>query len=358
MGSRMTIGFQADGTLGGHGGCNGYGGSWSQSEDGALSVDGIISTLIACEQVGVTEQEQRLFRALQGARRAIRTDQTLRIDTGTGEYLLFDLVVREQVRDESFTGLMWELELFEQTDGDNLTAIEPLPGTHLTIEFSVDGTVRGNTGCNGWGAQWSFSQGGAMSLVDIFSTEIACLEPEGAMDQERQFLDALARVERIDSAPGQLWLGAADGRFGLRFAIIPSAEIRSISGGTSFGHCLGYCWEEVHLVKEGSTLVKGGWDPVAFPQKSVTQDLNGAMWGQLIITPELAALFSLAEVIGCPDCADGGAEWIEVESANGRRRVTYEFGKPPREVAELARMLQSLRDDMRAGFGVATAILE
>lgn len=96
-GSRVTIGFQADGTLGGHGGCNGYGGSWSQSEDGALVVDGIISTLIACEQFGVTEQEQRLFGALQETRRATRTGQALRIDTGTGEYLLFDLVEREQV---------------------------------------------------------------------------------------------------------------------------------------------------------------------------------------------------------------------------------------------------------------------
>lgn len=78
----------------------------------------------------------------------------------------------------------------------------------------------------------------------------------------------------------------------------------------------------------------------------------------MIILPEFSTLFSLAERIGCPDCADRGAEWVEVETANGRRRGTYEFGKPPREVAELARMLQSLRDDMRQGFGVATAILE
>ena len=38
--SRVTLTLHSDGTLGGRGGCNGYGGSWSQPSEGGLAIDG------------------------------------------------------------------------------------------------------------------------------------------------------------------------------------------------------------------------------------------------------------------------------------------------------------------------------
>ena len=38
----------------------------------------------------------------------------------------------------------------------------------------------------------------------------------------------------------------------------------------------------------------------------------------------------MPETIGCPDCADGGAEWIEIKLANGEKhKVTFEYMNAP-----------------------------
>ena len=39
--------------------------------------------------------------------------------------------------------------------------------------------------------------------------------------------------------------------------------------------------------------------------------------------------YSIAETIGCPDCVDGGAEWMELSSSKSSHRVTFELGKHP-----------------------------
>lgn len=45
--------------------------------------------------------------------------------------------------------------------------------------------------------------------------------------------------------------------------------------------------------------------------------------------------FKLSETIGCPDCADGGAEWVEVEYVSGKKhRVTFEYMKEPDELKD------------------------
>ena len=48
----------------------------------------------------------------------------------------------------------------------------------------------------------------------------------------------------------------------------------------------------------------------------------------------------------CPDCADGGAEWVELGFENKVKRVTFEYMKEPEELKTL---IPSLRELM-AGF--------
>lgn len=39
---------------------------------------------------------------------------------------------------------------------------------------------------------------------------------------------------------------------------------------------------------------------------------------------------ALPTTIGCPDCADGGAEWLEIELKNGiKHKVTFEYNNEP-----------------------------
>ena len=49
---------------------------------------------------------------------------------------------------------------------------------------------------------------------------------------------------------------------------------------------------------------------------------------------------NLEEVIGCPDCTDGGVEWIEITTSELSHKVTFEYFNEPEET-------QNYIDDLR-----------
>ena len=65
-GSKVTLDFSQDGQAGGSGGCNSYGGKY-EAQDGNLSISEVVSTLMACVDEQITEQEGRYLKALQAA---------------------------------------------------------------------------------------------------------------------------------------------------------------------------------------------------------------------------------------------------------------------------------------------------
>jgi heat shock protein HslJ len=68
----------------------------------------------------------------------------------------------------------------------------PLTGKAPSVEFSAD-QISGSTGCNTYFGTYSVS-GSELGVGDVAVTEMWCMEPEGVMDQEQAFLDALASV--------------------------------------------------------------------------------------------------------------------------------------------------------------------
>nr|WP_068890425.1 hypothetical protein [Pedobacter panaciterrae] len=52
---------------------------------------------------------------------------------------------------------------------------------------------------------------------------------------------------------------------------------------------------------------------------------------------------NLKSTYGCPDCADGGAEWIEIKIGSNTKRVTFEYGNPPEELKPLNDHLRSIQ---------------
>lgn len=74
--STVTIEFKATGEVGGAGGCNSYGGAYT-IEEGHLVLSEIVSTLMACVDQDVTEQEVAYLAALQGAGRFAVADGML-----------------------------------------------------------------------------------------------------------------------------------------------------------------------------------------------------------------------------------------------------------------------------------------
>ncbi len=65
-GSSITLEFEEKGQLGGSGGCNSYGASY-EIQGNSLTIKDVTSTLMACMDAQVTQQEQQYFQALQSA---------------------------------------------------------------------------------------------------------------------------------------------------------------------------------------------------------------------------------------------------------------------------------------------------
>lgn len=65
-GSAPSLAFESDGQVSGHGGCNGFGGRY-QTANGSLAFSGLVSTLIACADPALNEQEQAYLAALNAA---------------------------------------------------------------------------------------------------------------------------------------------------------------------------------------------------------------------------------------------------------------------------------------------------
>ncbi len=85
--SIVTVEFSATGEVGGSGGCNTYGGQYKVEGD-TLSIGELVSTLRACLDEGVTEQEMGYLEALQLADRFEISDDTLTIEYGEGSGVL------------------------------------------------------------------------------------------------------------------------------------------------------------------------------------------------------------------------------------------------------------------------------
>ncbi len=101
--------------------------------------------------------------------------------------------------------------------------------------------------------------------------------------------------------------------------------------GTSFGMCLGYCKKELLLTNQEAQFTKSGWRNDV-ETKTCKQAIDEEKWNALIQKIDANKFNQLKEVIGCPDCTDGGAEWIELEGEGKKHKVTFEYGKEPEEV--------------------------
>lgn len=116
----------------------------------------------------------------------------------------------------------------------------------------------------------------------------------------------------------------------------------SLSGaGWSFGMCLGLCNAE--LVVNGDGLVLTARDreqaePLYENRGSLTEE------GLDRIAAALTELegAALEPVYGCPDCADGGAFYLELTGAGALTRHNMEFGQPPEVLAELHGLAMSV----------------
>jgi heat shock protein HslJ len=96
---------------------------------------------------------------------------------------------------------------------------KPLGPRLLTLMLGSDGKIGGNSGCNGYSANYQLTGTAMKVFPPMIGTRMAC--PPRIMDQETAYRALLERAAQATAGPaGSLIVTAADGR-ALRFTPVP-----------------------------------------------------------------------------------------------------------------------------------------
>lgn len=85
----------------------------------------------------------------------------------------------------------------------------PIPGTAPTLSFE-DGQVGGNASCNSFGGDVRLS-GDRIEFGDLFWTLMACMDPEGVMEQEQAYMALLGQAQHFEVMGNQLVITTVGG---------------------------------------------------------------------------------------------------------------------------------------------------
>ncbi|MCF6277540.1 MAG: META domain-containing protein [Anaerolineales bacterium] len=102
----------------------------------------------------------------------------------------------------SLEGTPWTLTAYADT--------ALIAGTGFTAVFA-DGQIGGSAGCNSYGGEYALN-GNRIEIGMLMMTEVACLEPQGLMEQEQALLAFLGGVKHWEMRDGQLFLFDTDER--------------------------------------------------------------------------------------------------------------------------------------------------
>ena len=102
---------------------------------------------------------------------------------------------------DPLAGTTWVLTAYRDTS--------PIPSTSITATFEK-GQVGGSAGCNSYSGSYQVS-GDTITVGQIAITEMACLEPAGAMVQEVLFPQLLSDARTFRIADGKLQLTNSKG---------------------------------------------------------------------------------------------------------------------------------------------------
>jgi heat shock protein HslJ len=107
----------------------------------------------------------------------------------------------------AFENREWVLESYGEP-GNVQSVIE---GSEITANFnSSKHEVGGSAGCNSYFGDYEVD-GSSLSIPLVGNTEMYCLEPEGVMDQEEQYLGSLRLAESYKIEDGKLRITCSDG---------------------------------------------------------------------------------------------------------------------------------------------------
>lgn len=218
----VTVRFDVDGTLSGFDGCNRYRGAFSVAGTAIHIPSEMATTRAACREPLASRASAYAEALGRAASFAIDANRLSLQDVAGKEVAVFEAASL------TLAGTAWEVIAYN--DG-NRAVVSVLGGTRITAHFGDDGRVTGSAGCNQYFANYEV-KGESISIAQPGATRRFCAEPEGIMDQEVQFLEALRSATTFRRENERLALRTADGALALTLVREAAASTSAATAGS------------------------------------------------------------------------------------------------------------------------------
>lgn len=207
-GVEATALFEA-GRVGGSGGCNRYGASYTLVGESLTIMPGPM-TMMACPEPQMSVEQQFMATLAATASYEISGDQLALLDASGQTVATFVVQVPA-----SLTGVEWVATGY---NNGREAVVSILNDTEITALFGEDGRLTGSAGCNNYMTGFTVD-GNAISIEPAATTRKMCAED--VMQQESAYLAALLMAETFSIQGDQLEMRTADG------ALVASYQTRS-----------------------------------------------------------------------------------------------------------------------------------
>ena len=125
--------------------------------------------------------------------------------------------------------------------------------------------------------------------------------------------------------------------------------VTQVVSTTSFGMCAGYCATRLEITQHEAVLTRDGRSGrggTAKPDQRFTAPISESEWQEIARLAESVNMGELPDVIGCPDCADGGAEGLTIARGAGEESVSFDYGATVAQAQPLLERVRALRERM------------
>ena len=127
-----------------------------------------------------------------------------------------------------------------------------------------------------------------------------------------------------------------------------ASDVSFVEWKSSFGFCAptAYCTTRLRVTGRQAVLTLESRESAPV---SIEEQLNAREADSLAEAAARARFEGLPPVIGCPDCADGGAETLTVGAEDEQRTLTFEYNARLDELEPLLGQMRSLMERLRPG---------
>lgn len=181
--SRPIVIFK-DGRVNGKACMDGYFSRYKVDGNNLTIFPNIQTTLMPCPDEDMMAQMYNYLDNLLRAASFNVSGNLLRIRDVNGTTIITFSVLQPP----DLTGRTWQMTLYSNSRRHAL--VSPLAGTQVTAVFKDDGSLAGSAGCNSYTTSYEIN-GSSIKIAPAGTTKMLCSEPEGIMEQETLYLEAL-----------------------------------------------------------------------------------------------------------------------------------------------------------------------